>query len=83
MRVNFDDIGMVERVMNAKLICKLVLHLILFYGWLEDFFYSAEKASCFMHAYVHISKFARTYAFSQLKITNSQRFWFALSPVRK
>lgn len=62
--IEFDDVGVIEFVVDTKFICELVLHLVLFYCWLENFLNGAEKSSCFMHAYVHISKFTRTNTFS-------------------
>ena len=80
MIVEPDYVWVCELVVDSQLVSKLLLHVVLFYCWLEDFLYRAYESTLFVNAQVDISEFAWAYTFSKLKISNLQylrpfRFW--------
>lgn len=64
MAIQFDDVGVVEAIMDLELSCKLLFHLVILDGRLEYLFDGADESCLLVDAHVHIPKFARTYAFS-------------------
>lgn len=64
MGIQFDDIGVVERIHDFKLKGKLWFHFVLLDDRFEDFFDSKQHACGFMSAKINISKLAWAYLFS-------------------
>lgn len=83
MWVEFDYIWMIELIVYFELVCELVLHLIFFDSWFEDFFDSAEETCSFVHADIDISEFAWTYAFTKLEVSDIELWSLILCPVCK
>lgn len=70
MSVEFDDVGVVEAIVYLEFSCELLFHLVVLDGRLEDFLDGADESCFFVDAQVHIPEFARTDAFSKLKVAD-------------
>lgn len=62
--VQFDDVGVVEAIVNLQLSCKLLFHLVVLDGRLEDFLDGAHESCTLVNAQIDVPKLTRTDAFS-------------------
>lgn len=72
--IELGDIGMIigQQVMNLQFLAELFHHAILYNSRLEYLLQCKDKASALMLTDMDISKFARTYAFPQLKLPHGE-----------
>ena len=72
MIVESHYVWVFESVVDPQLVRKLLLHVVLFYRWLEDLLYRANESALFVNAQVDVSELAWTYAFPKLEISYLQ-----------
>lgn len=72
MIVESHYVWVFESVVDPQLVGKLLLHVVLFYRWLEDLLYRANKSALFVNAQVDVSELPWTYAFPKLEISYLQ-----------
>ena len=81
MWVQFDYIGVIQGIVNSKLLYKLFNHIVLKDSWLEYFLDGAEKTGLFVLTDEDITKFAWADALTQLEMIYFEAFliwWFLL-----
>lgn len=66
--VEFDDVGVVQAVVNFQLSRKLILHPIFANCRFEDLFYRAQEASFFVDAKIDVTEFAGTNVLPEMEV---------------
>jgi hypothetical protein len=68
--VEFDDVGVVQRVMDFEFAGELLDHVVLENGRLKYFFYCVQSTGCFVDCLINVAELARTQLSAQVEVLN-------------